>query len=60
MENNMIRTYAKNHGVSLWQLADRLGISENTIGRRLRRPLTKDDEILYIHTIDQIVSERMT
>ena len=48
MENERIREKARNHGVRLWQLADRLGISEASLTRLLR------------HEVDRKMAERLT
>ena len=39
MSNIDIRTMASANGVSLWQIADALGISEPTMTRKMRREL---------------------
>lgn len=58
MENLKVREYAKNHGVPLWRLAEELGFSENTIWRRMRKPLTAEEEKLYLQAIDQVCLKR--
>ena len=58
MANNEIRTEAKNKGVALWQVADRLGISEPTMTRKLRRELDGAEKAQILSIIDDIASRR--
>lgn len=39
MENWVIRQKAKSHGVPLWKIAAKIGVSEPTLTRWLRFPL---------------------
>jgi hypothetical protein len=41
VENQKIRSYAKNKKVPLWAVADELGVSEASMTRLLRHPLDK-------------------
>lgn len=54
MFNTEIKSYALIHGVKLWQIAEKLRISEATMTRMLRKelPQAKKQEIMTI--IDQI------
>ena len=38
-DNERLREALKQHNVKQWELAQRLGMSENTLIRRLRTPL---------------------
>lgn len=38
--NNDVRQYARSKNVRLWEIADKLNISEPTMTRKLRRELT--------------------
>lgn len=55
--NLEIREMAKNVGVKLWQIAERLGISEPTIVRWLRVPLSPEREKMVIEAIQAIAKE---
>lgn len=44
MANQDIRNEAKKAGVKLWQIADKLGISEPTITRLMRRELSTEEK----------------
>ena len=47
MENKDIRSLIKDECIKHWQLAERLGISESTLVRKLRKELnTKEKEII--------------
>lgn len=50
MNNELIRAEARRWAVPLWQIAERLGISEATMTRRLRKELseTESEEIMRI------------
>lgn len=44
MANMDIRLAARGSGVALWKVAERLGISEPTLTRRLRKELNDEDK----------------
>ena len=52
--NKELRNYMKERGVCQWQLADRLGITEYTLIKRLRCTLTEETRKLYISLIDDL------
>ena len=56
--NNDIRTAAKQNGVRLWEVAERLNVSEPTITRKLRRELPADEKQRIISLIDEISAEK--
>ena len=56
--NQDIRTAAKQNGVRLWEVADRLNVSEPTITRKLRRELPADEKQRIISLIDEISAEK--
>lgn len=51
MKNKYIRVCAMEHGVKLWELANRLGISPETMSRRLRRELTAEEKEAVMQAI---------
>ena len=58
MKNNKtVREAAKKHGVKHWQIAERLGISEQTIMRWLRTPLSPEREKAIFEAIEAISRE---
>ena len=58
MEHQDIRLKAKGAGIALWKIADRLGISEPTLTRLLRRKVDKETKARLLDAIKQIKEER--
>lgn len=58
LANNDIRKYAKEKDVRLWEIADRLRISDPTMTRKLRKELTDREKAFYFDIIDQIATEK--
>ena len=57
MSNNDIRTRAKEKGVYLWKIADRLGITDNWFSRKLRKELPMDEKERIFKIIDELAQE---
>lgn len=55
--NQTIRDVAKKNGVKHWQIAEYLGISEPTIMRWLRTPLSTEREKAVMEAIEAIAKE---
>ena len=53
-ENQEVRKAAKNAGVPLWKIAAELGVSEPTIIRWLRFPLTAEKEKRVMEVISAL------
>ena len=58
MANEPIRLAAKNYGVRLWEIAEKLGISDSSFSRKLRRELPDDQTSRILMIIDEISSGR--
>lgn len=58
MCNKDFRTYAKEKGVCLWQVAQALGISEPTMTRRMRRELSQQDKRAMRDMVDALAAEK--
>lgn len=58
MNNLELRTKARKNGVRLWEIADRLGISEPTITRKLRRELPANEKQRILAVIDEIAAAK--
>lgn len=56
-ENQTVREAAKRKGVKHWQIAEHLGISEPTIMRWLRIPLSPEREKAVLEAIEEIAKE---
>lgn len=44
MRNKEIRNAMKEKGITQWQLGELLGVSENTINRKLRKELSDEEK----------------
>ena len=55
--NTDIRTAAKQNGVRLWEVADRLNVSEPTITRWLRAELADERKAAIIEAIDRVAAQ---
>ena len=55
--NNDIRAYAKLKGVRLWMVAERMGISDNTLSRLLRDELDAEEKAKMLGLIDGLSDE---
>ena len=55
--NQTVREMAKKAGIKHWQIAERLEISEPTIVRWLRVPLSPEREKMVIEAIQAIAKE---
>ena len=58
MANERIRAAAKDRRVMLWQIADRIGVSEFTLVRWLRHELPEDKKQKILEAINAIENER--
>lgn len=58
MENLTIRRKAKELGVHLWQIAERVGLTDSNFSRKLRRELPSEERDKILQMIDEIASER--
>lgn len=54
MNKAELRTILNENRLKQWELAEALGISEYTLCKRLRRPLTEDFEAEVIRAIETL------
>jgi len=54
----VIREAAKSKGVLLWQIADKLGISDNSFSRKLRHELMQEERDTIMRLIDELAEEQ--
>ncbi len=54
MKNQDIRIYLKKRGLCLWQLADKLKISEASMTRKMRKELSKEEKEKIIKIINEM------
>ena len=57
MENNKIRVAARVAGVPFWKIAQKIGISEPTLTRWLRMPLSAEREGIILAAIKELEKE---
>ena len=55
--NNDLRLEARKAGVTLWQIATRLGISEPTMTRKMRTELDEDEKKKVLSIIEEFRAE---
>lgn len=55
--NRGIRDYAAAHGIWLWRVAERVGLSDYRLSRLMRRELSPDFKAKLFEAIDQLATE---
>lgn len=58
MANRIIRRCAQEKGVRLWQIAERVGVTDGNFSRKLRRELADAERDRILAIIDEIAAER--
>ena len=58
--NIEIKTKAKQKGVCLWEVADRLGLIDSSFSRKLRKELPLDEKQRIFTIIDEIAAEKQS
>ena len=56
-KNTDIRKAAKESGVFLWEIADKLGVSEPTVNRYLRKEMSDSQKAKFCAAIEQVKLE---
>ena len=56
-KNTDIRKAAKDSGVFLWEIADKLGVSEPTGNRYLRKEMSDNQKAKFFAAIEQVKLE---
>ena len=57
MKNLAIREHAKEKGVKLWQIAERLYMWESALSRKMRHELPAEEQSRIMCIIDEIAKE---
>ncbi len=57
MENLRIRQAAEDHGVKLWEIAEKLGIADGNFSRKLRRELPNSEQEKILVLIEEIARD---
>lgn len=55
--NSDLRQYAANKGIRLWQVADKYGITDAALSRKMRRDFSKEEAARFKKYVDEIASE---
>lgn len=58
MKNKDIRETAKEAGVCLWEIAERLNLNDGNFSRKLRRELSENDRIKIMKIIAELQKEK--
>ena len=58
MHNSDLRNYAASKGVKLWEIAEKLGINDGNLSRKLRRELSDDEKARCFKLIDEIAAAK--
>ncbi len=56
--NKEIRDAAKEAGICLWQVAEKLGVSDGNFSRKLRRELPAEDREKVLNIIRELSQEK--
>lgn len=57
MKNEAIRRAARENGVKLWRIAERVGMLDSNFSRKLRRELPEEEQSRIIEIIKEIAAE---
>lgn len=58
MTNDDIRQAAKDSGVKLWEVADRIGINDGNLSRKLRHELSSEMRCQIMTAISEIAADK--
>ena len=58
MKNQLIRETAKESGVRFWEIADKLGIQESQLSKKMRYELSEEETNKIIDCIKEIAANR--
>lgn len=58
MANEAVKDALKRHGVPQWELGKELNVSENTMYRKLRTDLPKQEQEQLIRKVEEIASQK--
>ena len=58
MANSKLRATLKNAQIPYWRIAEKLGVHENTILRKMRTELSDNDRKMFEKAVTAILAER--
>ena len=56
--NERLKEMMYQHRIAQWKLAEKLGVAELTVHRKLRVPMTDDLYETYLKAIEEIIEEK--
>lgn len=56
--NKDIKAKAKKSGVLIWEIADKLGIADTTMSRKLRKELPEAEKERIFNIIDELAADK--
>lgn len=57
MRNEEIRNYIKSKDVSMWRVAERLGVADSSFSRMLRYEISEDKKVKIKAIVDELATE---
>ena len=60
MPNDELKRLMRAEKISQWQIADELGVHENTVLRKLRKELTDSERAQFMQAVESIRAKRKT
>lgn len=57
MNNKELKLYAASKGVRLWQVADKYGITDAALSRKLRKEFSKEDAEQFKKYVNAVFTE---
>lgn len=57
-KNAEVKAKAKKSGVLIWEIADKLGIADTTMSRKLRKELPDSEKQEIFKIIDELAAEK--
>ena len=58
MTGTEVKQLAKENGIFLWQIAEKLGINDGNFSRKLRKPLSNSDAAKVLNAVEQLKNEQ--
>lgn len=58
MTGTEVKQLAKENGVFLWQIAEKMGINDGNFSRKLRKPLSDSDTAKVLNAVEQLKNEQ--
>ena len=53
-----LQLYAAGKGVKQWKIAEEMGLPEATLSRKLRKPLSEEEEAAFLAAVEKLSKEK--